>query len=594
MAFVLGLVLLLPAAYAIFQALSVYTAQAEQQVASLREDAAAVSGRQAELLAGVRVLLERLAAGPELRDGPPAAAAADPACAGVLREAAQQPGPAAGGEQRPGQNPVASLAAMDAAGRVACASSEALAGLDLGDTAWFREVKGRGGGGLLVSEVHESRDPDAGRTVVLAVPLGRDGRFAGALAATLRPSRLPAVPAGLELRPGAVAYLVDAQAQLVHPPTDPARVTLPGWAGILRLVREPGSAAIVAGPGGRLRFLAAPVERDRLYALVGLPAPHWSWLERELVLGLILPVLMLALAVVGIWIATDYLVNRHVHALAAAARGYASGRHAGWPSLRGAPTELRELAQVLARTTGELGAREAELEASLAQKEVLLREIHHRVKNNLQVVTSLLNLRAQTAASPAARQAMLEAQSRVKALALVHRDLYEGGGELLGTVDLGSFLGELCHLLEDTVPGRAAEVEVRVSLEPARVAVDKAVPVSLFLTEALSNALRHAFPDGRRGTVAVRLLGAADAGGDGAPAATARLEIEDDGVGFDPPPPPGGAGGRGAGLGMTLMRMLAGQAGGRLAVGAGPAGGTLVGLEFPVAPPPLSPPGAAG
>jgi two-component sensor histidine kinase len=335
----------------------------------------------------------------------------------------------------------------------------------------------------------------------------------------------------------------------------------------------------VSGPGDRLRFLAAPVERDRLYALVGLPAPHWSWLERELVLGLILPVLMLALAVVGIWIATDYLVNRHVHALAAAARGYASGRHAGWPSLRGAPTELRELAQVLARTTGELGAREAELEASLAQKEVLLREIHHRVKNNLQVVTSLLNLRAQTAASPAARQAMLEAQSRVKALALVHRDLYEGGGELLGTVDLRSFLGELCHLLEDTVPGRAAEVEVRVSLEPARVAVDKAVPVALFLTEALSNALRHAFPeesgDGSGGTVAVRLRG-------GVGATAARLEIEDDGVGFDPPP---ASGTRAAGLGMTLMRMLAGQAGGRLAVGPGAAGGTLVALDFPLAPP---------
>ncbi|HEX8375036.1 MAG TPA: sensor histidine kinase, partial [Geminicoccaceae bacterium] len=516
MALVLGLVLLLPAAYAVFQAISVYAAQAERQEAGLRRDAAAVSGRQAEALAGARALLERLAAAPELgpRDGPPDWPPG-PACADVLR-GALPPG-APGGEQQPPPppqpSPVANLAVTDAAGRVVCASSAALVGLELGDAAWFREVAQARGGPAVgdADEIREgpARDPEAaGRALVMAVPLaaaargggGEPGRFAGALPATL----LPAVPAGLELGPGATAHLVDGQARLLHPPADPDRATLPDRDEILELIREPGTAKLVAGPGGRFRFLAAPVEPGRLHALVGSPAPRWSWLERDLVLGLILPVLMLALAVTGIWIATDYLVNRHVHALAAAARGYASGqrRHdAGWPSLRGAPTELRDLARVLARTTGELRAREAELEASLAQKEVLLREIHHRVKNNLQVVTSLLNLRAQTAASPAARQAMLEAQSRVKALALVHRDLYEGGGELLGTVELRSFLGELCHLLEDTArqPERAAEVEVRVSLEPARVAVDKAVPVALFLTEALSNALRHAFPEGSGG-----------------------------------------------------------------------------------------------
>jgi two-component sensor histidine kinase len=329
-----------------------------------------------------------------------------------------------------------------------------------------------------------------------------------------------------------------------------------------------------------------------------VPAPRWTWLGRELVLGLLVPVLTLALAVIAIWIATDYLVNRHVQALAAAARDYAAARHAGggggghagWPALSDAPAELRDLAAVLADTTGELGAREAELEASLRHKELLLREVHHRVRNNLQVVTSLLNLRAQAAAaaSPAARDALIEAQARVKALALVHRDLYEGDEP--GAVELRSLLGELCALLEDTVSGRltgaaaAVDVAVRVELAPARVAVDRAVPVALFLTEALSNALRHAFPgDGSGGTVSVRLVRDEAAG-------TAALTVEDDGIGLGSLPL--GAGrvdgpGRAAagGLGMTLMRMLAGQAGGPAPLG--PARedgtGTRVGLDFPLA-----------
>ena len=326
--------------------------------------------------------------------------------------------------------------------------------------------------------------------------------------------------------------------------------------------------ATVDGPGGRMGFVAAAIVPGRLYALVGLPSPRWSWLERDLVLGLIAPVLMLAVAVIGIWIATDFLVNRHVEALASAARAYAAGRPAAWPSLRGAPSELRQLAAVLARTTGELGAREDELKASLGQKEALLREVHHRVKNNLQVVTSLLNLRAQAAASPAARAAMLEAQARIKALALVHRGLYEGEEPGTAEVELQSFLGELCNLLEDTVPGRSGEVEVRLDLQPARVAVDRAVPIALFVTEALSNAFKHAFPGGRRGTVAVRLA-RVEAG-----AATARLTVRDDGVGIGPEATPG--------LGTTLMRMLAGQTGGRLRMDS--SDGTLVELEFPLAP----------
>lgn len=542
MALVLGLVLLLPAAYAVSQALNVYASQAERQIVTLRRTAALISGHQTDLLAQARGALDAIATRPELLAPPEA-------CSAFLNAEISR------GDR------FANFAVTNETGRIICASASFLAGRDVGARPWFQEVRSRGG--VVLSEVTPETEDGEGRRVVLAMPLLREGQFIGTLSGGLALPRFAVLPSGLELPDGVTAYLVDRTGQLVSE-VDRSSVTLPGWADIVRLIAEPESMAVVQGPSGRVRFVAVPVQSERVYALVGLPAPLWSWLERDLVLGLIAPVLMLALAVIGIWIATDYLVNRHIHALASAARDYATGRHAAWPSLRGAPTELRQLAQVLARTTDELGARESELKASLAQKEVLLREIHHRVKNNLQVVTSLLSLRAQSAASPAARQAMIEAQSRIKAMALVHRDIYEG--EELGAVELQSLLGELCYLLEDTIPGKEGDIELRLALAPTRVSIDRAVPVALFVTEALSNAFKHAFPGGRRGTVSVGLQHA-----DG----RARLEVRDDGVGIQD-------GQAGHGLGLTLMRMLAGQTGGRLSIEKGE--GTRVQLEFPLQP----------
>ena len=544
MALVLGLVLVLPAAYAAYQAVAVYDAQSARQAENLRRTAGLISRYEADLLGQVRGAVEQLAGRPDLRPDDPAA------CAASLAEA------------RSRDDRLATLLVADAKGRVACAAPGPPAEADVGAAPWFAGLPDRDGVAVGLGRT------GAGPAVLLAAPIRRDGRFAGAVEAGLDPARLAGVAGTTELPQGTVAYLADQAGRLLGP-ADPEVLTLPDRDELGRLIGDADEVATVDGPGGRMGFVAAPVAPGQLYALVGLPSPRWSWLERDLVLGVLAPVAMLALAVIGIWIATDYLVNRHVEALATAARAYAAGRPAAWPSLRGAPSELRQLAAVLARTTGELGAREHELKASLGQKEALLREVHHRVKNNLQVVTSLLNLRAQAAASPAARAAMLEAQARVKALALVHRGLYEGEEPGTAEVELQSFLGELCSLLEDTVPGRAGEVEVRLDLQPARVAVDRAVPIALFVTEALSNAFKHAFPGGRRGTVSVRLARA-----EGAAGATARLTVSDDGVGIGPEASPG--------LGSTLMRMLAGQTGGRFRMDSGD--GTLVELEFPLAP----------
>ena len=271
---------------------------------------------------------------------------------------------------------------------------------------------------------------------------------------------------------------------------------------------------------------------------------------------------MLGLAMATIWIATDYLVIRHVRTLGVAARAYSRGELDLRLDFATAPTEFQELAHTLARMASQVRSREGELKASLAQKDLLLREVHHRVKNNLQIVTSLLNLRAQRLESPLARDAVRQAQMRIAAMTLVHRKLYETDD--IQEVDLAGLLADLCGMLEEVNDTHAGDVELAVAAEPASVAPDRAIPLALLVTEAVSNAFKHAFPDGASGRIEVRLEH--DERG-------MRLTVADDGVGLGSPRRP-------EGMGVTLMRMLAKQVGGALSVIEGK--GTRLELAMPL------------
>ena len=251
----------------------------------------------------------------------------------------------------------------------------------------------------------------------------------------------------LRLPQGAVAYVVDRTGTSLQFGASGVPLALPNAAQNLTLLADTGRAVTLAGPSGRYwLYLATPIARGQLAVIVGLPIQPWGWLREDLLLGILIPTAMLALAVLAIWIATDYLVNRHIVTLADSAVAYRQGRVATLPPTDDAPSEIRALAKALTDTAAEVRAREIELEASLRQKDMLLREIHHRIKNNLQIVVSLLNLRAQRLNSPAARTALTEAQTRIKALALVHRHLYEQPE--VEAVELHAFLGDLCALIE--------------------------------------------------------------------------------------------------------------------------------------------------
>ncbi len=151
--------------------------------------------------------------------------------------------------------------------------------------------------------------------------------------------------------------------------------------------------------------------------------------------------------------------------------------------------------------TRTLAAERDRLAHSLAEKEVLLQEVHHRVKNNLQLIASLLRMQAANFRDPQLMAAFRESQDRVESIALIHEQLYESKD--LRKVDIARnadmLMVKLFHS-HGVDPGR---ITGRVAIEPFILGVDQAIPVGLILNELISNALKHAFPDGRAGAIVV-------------------------------------------------------------------------------------------
>ena len=211
---------------------------------------------------------------------------------------------------------------------------------------------------------------------------------------------------------------------------------------------------------------------------------------------------------------------------------------------------------------------EHRIAAALAEKTALLKEIHHRVKNNLQVISSLLSLQSSHSTEPAARAELTEAQNRVKAMAMIHQLLYERSD--LSRVDLGDYLQRLGDLLAKTYGLDSSRIRFQVQAAPVAVELDlhRAVPCGLVVVELVTNAFKHAFPAGRSGRVGISLQNA--------PGGNAILVVEDDGVGM----PAGWKEGCGSNLGLQLVPLLAEQLQATLLRPA--TSGTRVELHFPI------------
>jgi two-component sensor histidine kinase len=151
------------------------------------------------------------------------------------------------------------------------------------------------------------------------------------------------------------------------------------------------------------------------------------------------------------------------------------------------------------------GKRQAEeqIKASLQLKEVLLREIHHRVKNNLQVISSLLKMQARQLRDPQARALFQESQNRVRAMALIHEKLHRSPD--LARVDMADYIRSLATCLCRSAEVNPGQVTLTVDVAAGPLGIDTAIPCGLIINELVSNALKHAFPQGQKGAIGIDL-----------------------------------------------------------------------------------------
>ncbi|MEA2754546.1 MAG: hypothetical protein QOJ54_835 [Aliidongia sp.] len=212
--------------------------------------------------------------------------------------------------------------------------------------------------------------------------------------------------------------------------------------------------------------------------------------------------------------------------------------------------------------------KEARLHKVLQEKDVLLSEIHHRVKNNLQVIYSLLDLQATRISDPAMLDILRDSQNRIRSMVQIHQTLYQSKD--FAEVDFGQFLDALIPALIASYGIDGNKVSLTIKAEQVRLPIDAAVPCGLVVNELISNALKHAFPRGRGGEIKVRLTHDTDR--------SVILSVSDNGIGL----PDGLEMTDPTTLGLQLVALLADQLGGDVSVHR--IDPTQFTLKFPVRP----------
>jgi two-component sensor histidine kinase len=456
---------------------------------------------------------------------------------------------------------------VDDRGIARCGSTPTARGMNFSDRELFRLVQ-------------QSRAPAVGAIIAsrvtpqtvmpIGVPVVRDGQFSGMCALGLSMRGLAEQVGSPQSAGSAGVALVDGAGGLLGGDTR-ATSALPVTSRLAAAIASgQASFADYGQNGAAYDFHIRPLGGETLYAIGALPADRsfmallLDWAEFMLIL-LAMFVLMTA-----IWLGADRWCVRPLRYI----QDFA-GRVARGESVTLAPLQLwtPEMVSVGARVSemaAAIASREQELKAGLEQRDHMLREIHHRVKNNLQMISSLLNLQAGEIRSPRIRRFFGDAQNRVLTLSILHRHLYERSSWSL--VDFQQFISDLVRQISVARPGierPTPRYQIRAPI--MAVGPDTAIPVGLIVTEAVGRALNHDFSG--VAVPEIRIEAVEKEGGE------AELMIEDNGV--ETSRAVVGNSARGS-FGLTLMSGLAMQLGGEATISAREGGGTRVVVTFPL------------
>ena len=458
----------------------------------------------------------------------------------------------------------ANLIRFDRIGRVACAAGDVPADPERRDRDWVRALAG---GRAQIVTVTPGASYAAEPALFAAVRTADPRGGFSVLAAVIPLSSLRPELSDRSLPRQSQVAVVDRRGEILSV-TDPAAFPddVAGW---VDRAAGRGSVLVYANDddGVRRAYSVAPLVDDDVFVILSAPSRGLfatAWLDP--MSGIVFPLIGFAVALLAVFFAAERGVGRWIVYLQRVAAIYARGRFTVRPlRVERAPPEIRELAETLDHMAATIVARDASLHDSLAQKDALMREIHHRVKNNLQVISSLLSMQERALTDQVARQAMSDTRQRISALALIYRAVYQGAD--IQHVDLRPFLEELTGQL--LAGDMAAHGSVLTEVRADRLVIDpdKLAPLALFAVEAVTNAQKHALSQsGGKLTVEFTVRGP-----------EAELIISDDGGGRNAPPDPEDI----KGVGRALMSAFARQLRGRCTLERNDQGGLTARLMFP-------------
>ena len=469
------------------------------------------------------------------------------------------------------ENAYTNLAIVNRDGSTRCSGLPVPAGLDVSDTDWFQDVMTGDPFSIGRARIGAASNQNV---LVLAIPADRSPDPSGVIVTGVSISLLEQL--GLQARDdtGHLAGIVDRSGRVLTQRqhlevnnVDLAHLAEAATSGHVIFETEDLTGSVQTLALGR-------VIEDDVFVLIAQPAiPFFAWQNINITASILLPILMWLLSLVVIWIASDFLVLRWLRYLRRFARLYGMGRYDLFPERAAkAPAEIRELADSLKWMAKRIKERDEELLESLDQKQMLVREVHHRVKNNLQIITSLINLQLGRLRDEASGHALREAQSRINALAMIHRNLYEA--EDLTRIEISAFIKELAELTHEASTGELFRVDLNfhTEVEDEQLTTDQAVPLSMFITEAMTNAYKHAFAEGVDGQVMSVVLLQSELD-DGRPAIS--VTVADNGPGIDESDTY-------RGVGTSLFDAFAVQLDGKAERGNDKSGGAFASIIFPV------------
>jgi two-component sensor histidine kinase len=485
---IVGIAMLAPGALAVLQAVASYNNSIRILEQNLSQAAQLAANEEVSMISASREILTSLAANPDVRT------AQVVACRRALQRAIA------------GLDQYAGAVVADSTGTLACTSNPIRSVMSVSDAPWFNDIMR--GDAFVVSDLLLA--PWLERWgMVTAVPLLDDeGVIRGSVALFIGLDWLTRRYQNAAPGDDTVLALLDSKGDLITAERQQSAMQsgLPNARLVSQHLEARTQTFRARGADDTWRlYVLSPLLGGRVFVILGTPLfAAIGPLALQVAWGVFTPILMWALAIAVVWFGIEHLVVRWITYLERITSAYASGRQSVRPErVSAAPAEIRSLGETFTRMADLISAREAELRESLAQKEVLVREIHHRVKNNLQLVMSLLNLHARRIRDPRAEAAFAEARSRINALATLHRRLYES--ESLQQVDLRWFFEDLCVELRRGGLAGNRHIELTVHAPEEVIGPEIAVPLGLLVTEAITNAYKHAFSGRDVGHIEVRV-----------------------------------------------------------------------------------------